>query len=228
MATIKGQNLRVLLGGRCVAAATSCTLHVAMQTEDSSTKDDDGDFATVNPVGLSWDVSVDALVTDGKFSSGEVKCTDPLINVTGFPWHNMSPISLKDGDVLSVTTSTATAKLAILDASKAALVTGNAGQSVSYTATANTTVYVACSVKTATVKYAAEDAGENAEGIMDMMGNTPVVLRLSYTNGVRNRNETTQILQGNANLTDYSLTAANRQNAVFTAQFEGTGELKLK
>ena len=63
MATIKGQNLRVMVGGKCIAMATSCTFHVAAQTEDSSTKDDTGDWASNDVVGLSWDASTDALVT---------------------------------------------------------------------------------------------------------------------------------------------------------------------
>lgn len=63
MATIKGQNLRVLMGAKCIAMATSCTFHVAAQTEDSSTKDNTGDFAESEITGLSWDASTDSLVT---------------------------------------------------------------------------------------------------------------------------------------------------------------------
>ena len=63
MATIKGQNLRVMVGGKCIAMATSCQFHVAAQTADSSTKDDTGDWAVNEIVGLSWDASTDALIT---------------------------------------------------------------------------------------------------------------------------------------------------------------------
>lgn len=63
MATIKGQNLRVMVGGKCIAMATSCTFHVAAQMEDSSTKDDTGDWQNQEVVGLSWDASTDSLVT---------------------------------------------------------------------------------------------------------------------------------------------------------------------
>ena len=63
MSTIKGQNLRVMVGGKCIAMATSCTFHIAAQTEDSSTKDDTGDWAVNEVVGLSWDASTDSLVT---------------------------------------------------------------------------------------------------------------------------------------------------------------------
>lgn len=63
MATIKGQNLRVLVGGKCIAMATSSTFHVATQMEDSSTKDDTGNWQSQEGTGLSWDASTDSLVT---------------------------------------------------------------------------------------------------------------------------------------------------------------------
>lgn len=52
-----------MVGGECIAMATSCTFHVAAQTEDSSTKDDADSWARNEVVGLSWDASTDSLVT---------------------------------------------------------------------------------------------------------------------------------------------------------------------
>lgn len=68
MTIIKGQNLRVMVGTasgseKCIAMATSCTFHISAQTEDSSTKDDTGDWAMNEVTGLSWDASTDSLVT---------------------------------------------------------------------------------------------------------------------------------------------------------------------
>lgn len=63
MPTIKGQNLRVMVGGKCIAMATSCTFHVAAQLEDSSTKDSTGDWQEQEVTGLSWDAQTDSLVT---------------------------------------------------------------------------------------------------------------------------------------------------------------------
>lgn len=60
---IKGQNLRLLVGGKYIAAATSCTLHVSMNLEDSSTKDSTGDWQEQEITGKSWDISTDALYT---------------------------------------------------------------------------------------------------------------------------------------------------------------------
>ena len=63
MGTIKGQNLRVMVGGKCIAMATSCQFHVSAQLEDSSTKDSVRDFQEQEVTGLSWDAQTDSLVT---------------------------------------------------------------------------------------------------------------------------------------------------------------------
>lgn len=61
MAVKKGQNLRLLIGGKCVAFATSCTVHVSLNLEESSTKDSTNNFTEQTPTGISWDMSCDAL-----------------------------------------------------------------------------------------------------------------------------------------------------------------------
>lgn len=63
MATIKGQNLRLFLDGKAIAAATTCTVHVAMTFSDKSTKDSDDKWADMQPTGMNWDCSASALVT---------------------------------------------------------------------------------------------------------------------------------------------------------------------
>lgn len=63
MATIKGQNLRVMVGGKCIAMATSASFHVSAQSESASTKDDANDFEVNEVTGLSWDASTESLVT---------------------------------------------------------------------------------------------------------------------------------------------------------------------
>lgn len=140
MGTIKGQNLRVMVGGKCLAMAVSCTIHVAAQTEDSSTKDDTGDWAENEVVGLSWDVSTDSLVT-------------------------------------------------------------------------------------------LSDNGANGELPVDLLSliinKTKVQLTFDTTGGTNNRTGQSSAIKksGYAYLTDYSLTAPNRQNSTLTCQFSGTGAL---
>lgn len=67
MATIKGQNLRILIGSsvanlRCLAAAQSCTAHVSLMLEDAATKSDGDEWTRNEPVGIAWDVECNALV----------------------------------------------------------------------------------------------------------------------------------------------------------------------
>ena len=140
MSTIKGQNLRVMVGGKCVAMATSCTFHISAQTEDSSTKDDANAFANSEVTGLSWDCSTDSLVT----------LTDNGVN------------------------------------------------------------------------------GELPTDLMSLILNkTKVTLTFDQTAGTNNRTGQNSAIKrsGQAYLTDYSLTAPNRQNSTLTCQFTGTGPL---
>ncbi|MBR2015885.1 MAG: hypothetical protein IKA00_01085 [Prevotella sp.] len=67
MATIKGENLRVMVGDdidhlQCIAASTNCTMHCALQVQEDTTKDNVDDWLEQEPVGLNWDVQVEALV----------------------------------------------------------------------------------------------------------------------------------------------------------------------
>ena len=69
MATVKGQNLRILVGTtaqnrKCIAAAMSCTLHVSAVVGESSTKDTDNAWEQKEVTGLAWDVQTEALVQD--------------------------------------------------------------------------------------------------------------------------------------------------------------------
>ena len=140
MATIKGQNLRVMVGGKCIAMATNCTFHISAQVEDSSTKDDANDFANNEVTGLSWDAQTDSLVT----------LTDNGVN------------------------------------------------------------------------------GELPTDLMSLILNkTKVTLTFDQTAGTNNRTGQNSAIKrsGQAYLTDYSLSAQNRQNSTLSCQFTGTGPL---
>ena len=69
MATLKGQNLRILvLDGtdfKVVAKSTNCTVTLTGNTDDSSTKDDVGMASKPEITSKSWGVQVESLdVTD--------------------------------------------------------------------------------------------------------------------------------------------------------------------
>jgi len=140
MGTIKGQNLRVMVGGKCIAMATSCQIHIGTQLEDSSTKDSTGDWQEQEVTGLNWDVTTDSLVT-------------------------------------------------------------------------------------------LEDNGANGELPQDLMSliinKTQVTLSFDTTAGANNRVGQNSVIKrsGTAYLTDYNLTAPNRQNSTLNCKFTGTGPL---
>ena len=140
MATIKGQNLRVMVGGKCIAMATSCTFHISAQVESASTKDDANDFEVNEVTGLSWDAQTDSLVT------------------------------LADNGV----------------------------------------------------------NGELPTDLMSLIINkTKVTLTFDQTAGANNRVGQNSVIKrsGDAYLTDYSISAQNRQNSTLSCQFTGTGPL---
>ena len=140
MATIKGQNLRVMVGGKCIAMATNCTFHISAQVESASTKDDANDFEVNELTGLSWDAQTDSLVT----------LTDNGVN------------------------------------------------------------------------------GELPTDLMSLIINkTKVTLTFDQTAGTNNRTGQNSAIKrsGEAYLTDYSLSAQNRQNSTLSCQFTGTGPL---
>lgn len=140
MATIKGQNLRVMVGSKCIAMATSCTFHISAQVESASTKDDANDFEVNEVTGLSWDAQTDSLVT----------LTDNGVN------------------------------------------------------------------------------GELPTDLMSLIINkTKVTLTFDQTAGTNNRTGQNSAIKrsGEAYLTDYSISAQNRQNSTLSCQFTGTGPL---
>ena len=140
MATIKGQNLRVMVGGKCIAMATSCQFHISAQVQSASSKDDANDFEVNEVTGLSWDAQTDSLVTlTDNGTNGELPT-----------------------DLLSL-----------------------------------------------------------------IINKTVVTLTFDETAGTNNRTGQNSAIKrsGQAYLTDYSLSAQNRQNSTLSCQFTGTGPL---
>lgn len=129
-----------MVGGKCIAMATSCQFHISAQTESASTKDDANDFEVNEVTGLSWDAQTDSLVT-------------------------------------------------------------------------------------------LSDNGTNGELPTDLMSliinKTLVTLTFDTTSGTNNRTGQNSALKktGSAYLTDFSVTAQNRQNSTVSCQFTGSGPL---
>lgn len=71
MGVIKGQNLRITIGGKFVAFATNATVHVSQNLEESSSKDSTNNFTEQTPTGISWDMSCDALFSVDADTTGK-------------------------------------------------------------------------------------------------------------------------------------------------------------
>ena len=58
----KGQNFRVFIDGKCVAASKTCSFEETAELEDISTKDSTGSAKQNSTKGKSWNGSADSLV----------------------------------------------------------------------------------------------------------------------------------------------------------------------
>jgi predicted secreted protein len=84
MATIKGQNLRILIGEdtdhlRCIAASTNSVIHLALEVQEDTTKDTEDDWIIQEPVGINWDAQVDALVLIDAEDTGGVQANELVV-----------------------------------------------------------------------------------------------------------------------------------------------------
>jgi len=64
MATVKGQNLRIFVGGKAIGAALDCQLQLQLNVTPYSTKDDEGAWTKNRVVSLQWSVTANAVLTD--------------------------------------------------------------------------------------------------------------------------------------------------------------------
>lgn len=208
---------------RCIAAATSCTVHITAQVEDKSTKDSDSNFAENEVVGFSWDASADALVVSNVIDGGTV----PINRIfNGYHIYN-KVISLKAGDV--VTASVNTGNPYVLDTEGNVLSAGSVG-SVNYTASADIDVYVGTNTFLAsTITFEATDTNGATLDILQeyMESKLRIEVIFSTTDGTKNRDEDEQIFYGLAYITDLSVNAPNRQDSTYTVQLVGDTELTL-
>ena len=82
---IKGQFVRLFLSknntdtpANVVLAPKSLSLHVSLSLEDATTKDTEGDWQVQEPTGLSYDLSINALIKSGETITSSV----PAVSLT--------------------------------------------------------------------------------------------------------------------------------------------------
>lgn len=228
MATIKGQNLRIAIDGNCIMQAQSCTLHVAMQAQESSTKDSDGDWVENEIVGANWDASSDAVVTGSPMLN---QVTNIATRESGnIAYRTAETIHLKSGDMIRVGLVDDGINKAIVALDGTVLEDGSG--ILHYAGESDKEVYLTSdtdgSVLFVSIMYGGNVGSSTTSAIMNLMANkTVVAVTLEYTGGSRNRESQQTILQGNAVISDVSINAANRETATATVQLTGVGELEI-
>lgn len=87
MATVKGQNLRIYIGGKPIAAALECTMHASLNVQQMNTKDDEGAWARNVAVSLQWDATAQGVVendttdTDAEHASSIMSYVGKLVRI---------------------------------------------------------------------------------------------------------------------------------------------------
>ena len=223
MATIKGQNLRLTVAEQCVARARTCTVHIAMQSESSSTKDDDGEWENNTIVGMSWDASCEAEVSTNLQHLTLVQ--------DGTSYRSTETIELKAGDSIGIgiADGSNTSRGAFYEVGGSKLGDLQNNTMTPFTAEEDMSIYVVCN-QLVNVIYSV--TGENAAVTTDILfsymeSKVSGEVTFDYTGGNHNRETEKVILRGQAFITDMSIQAQNRQTAVCTIQLTGTGELEI-
>lgn len=222
----KGQHLRVLIGGKCVAAAQSCNLQLQLQLEETTSKDSTNDFAEYSPVGINWSGSVDALVSDGHYEEVEVVASVEVPASAGEAFYAPQLIALPAGMSIHAESDN---QIHLFDSNLSPLAEPMTGI-LNYTNEGSTdiTVYLGSDLQGAEIEaYILDPLRTGTKELVDAVRNgTKVLVYFSLVGGRNNVEEQQRLLQGYAYINDLSLTAANRANSSYTAQMAGTGELE--
>lgn len=83
MAALKGQNLRVFMEGKALAAAMQCELNIRLNVSPFSTKDTESDFADQDPTSIEWSVKAKALVFTSRAPMPDAITQDNVMNLVG-------------------------------------------------------------------------------------------------------------------------------------------------
>ena len=193
MATIKGQNLRILVSQdgmtpRCIAAALQCTVHAALQLQEDTTKDTDNDWINQEPVGVNWDVSAESVVLDGVVRGAGVTSSD-IGGISPVPYFGTVLLTLPAGKTITARSLNYHGNIIIggTPPISSALATGTEG-SVSYTnsGSSSMSVVVGTPYNDAQVEwFITEDA--NATYVEELTIGAEYDLLFSITKGAKNR-----------------------------------------
>ena len=229
MATIKGQNLRLMVNDKCIARAQSCTVHLAMQVQESSTKDDVDGWVKNEIAGMSWDVSAEAEVTMSQMAVNTTVSTG--LTTAGLQYRSPEIIHLNAGQTITYSadgTQQNLPKLGIIDTSGNTVVAPSLTLAIIYTATSDIDIYLTSDRTNLVNGISALDTLANSTNqLVDLMkAKTLLTVVFGKTSGAQNREVEQTLYAGTAYINDISIQSANRQTATATIQMIGVGELE--
>lgn len=224
---MKGQNLRLLIGGKCVAAARECSWHQGLQLQDGSTKDSESDFIEQDVTGKNWDASASALYVDNvthiTFLSDFVDIDDKSFYPVAFVAQAGTRFVFvsKDGEPVK----------AYMANTNHVIQKSNEGTHFNLTASSVGSVLLAMDAENewSRVNVYRVDPNDDCglEALFDAYNNgSPVDVKLSTTEGTKNREVDDDVLLSQGIITDLQLTSANKQLCAFTVQIQGQGEVE--
>lgn len=240
MAKIKGQNFRIFTDGVCVAAATSCTMHIAAQTEESSDKDCEGGWVETEVTGHSWDAQSEAFVVMPE-KIDEQSYVDADFNTEKtIDGKTFTIASRKRIDVEQLGTNT----VCIV----ASVPTGSTGEGLAIYMERGAERVPELLAYDGNARYltaVVKDLGKNEAAIyIGSVGSNPeeatlavydcdrfeagqkVGVEFATTSGTMNRTKDDVWVSGEAFVTDVSIQSVNKQNVTQSLQLTGTGKLE--
>ena len=228
MATIKGQNLRIYIANKCVGASTSCSLHCVANVEAISTKDDEGDFVRNQVVSLSWDATVDALVTNGKYDEATLNTGIVFPGSGGEAFYSDHAFTVHPGETISINSAEAYVGFATASSPLTPMEAG--ANEYTNEGTTALTIYALSDTENAEVNvYITDPERTDAAALITaMQTKQPVAVKLATTTGRSNLKEDVLLLSGSAIIADMSLTAQNRTTSTYSLQLTGTDDLNIE
>ena len=223
MAVIKGQNLRLYVGGAPIAGALTCTVHVNTVLDTSTSKDTDGAWESYDFMGLDWDASTDMLLTDQSLGTRCVLDTKGTVDGANI-YGETKPISLKKGETICVNTRGNNVYIAKITSSTNSSVTTPTDKNFVFTASVAGS-YIIVSSEPCTVYKRIN--GDPAVQLADLEPGDEVDVKFSTTTGEMNRKPVTKVFSGKAIISDISIRADKQANAQASITLTGNGEITL-
>lgn len=242
MANIKGQNLRLFLNDVVVGAATNCNVHISTQVEDVSSKDITDNWARNAVTGMSWDASIDAyvhlastltpseLIDENTASSatkttvGNVYFVDPIDNPGGQEEHRILILSPDEPNAkiyIFDPNPTTTSKPYAEGTGSLTVMSSSLPSEFRVGADMGDLDILCTSQPHDTAAYCTQ---EIADAIVEKQ---KFNVKFAYATGSWNRTVSSTLLTGMAYITDFSISAQNKQNGTYTIQLTGDGELTV-